>query len=193
MIEHRTLADRHVAVSMELTELEAMQGAAVLDGQSFDPAPLVALRHELEALSAAEAEAARRARKAAALNAEEARELSRVAAESEHGDLLKAVAKAEKAFAGAVDAVAAVLASAERLRTLMQAAGIRPPMLLDRSALRTALSRSMGAELVRLHSPAPFSPPRFGNIEWRGIPPKPEWSKTKAEIRAVAALVEKGN
>ncbi|MCF8708358.1 hypothetical protein [Rhizorhapis sp. SPR117] len=176
------IADRIESANALLADLEAEQGAAVLDGKPFDPAPIAALRHELEALSAAEAETVRRDRKAAALQAEDARELSRTAAESEAADLLKAVAKVEKMFSGAADAIEAMLASAQRLSVHMRAAGIGRPMILDKYALRSALSRSMGAEMARLHEPG-----RFGNIYWRGIPPKPEWDKTKSEIRAVAA------
>ena len=186
----QSIADRRMVMAGEITELEALQGAAILDGAAFDPSTLWDKRAELEALGAAEAEAARRARNADALEAEEAREHSRAAAAIEHADLMKALAKAEKAFAGAVDAIGAVMASAERLRGLMRASGKAAPMFLDVMALKNALSRSMAAEMARLHG-GTFRPAKFGHIQWRGVPPKPEWGKTKAEIRAVAALVEK--
>ena len=57
-----TMQDRRAPLTAEVTALERQQGAAVLNGKTFDAKPLIAAREALEALDTAETEQSRRDR-----------------------------------------------------------------------------------------------------------------------------------
>ena len=57
-----TMHDRRAPLTAEVTALERQQGAAVLNGKTFDAKPLIAALEALEALDTAETEQSRRDR-----------------------------------------------------------------------------------------------------------------------------------
>lgn len=91
------LARRRAAAETRIFALQQARGVALLDGKSFDSRELTALETELEAITAAEGEEARRAREAA-ITAEKARIAGlRDKLVKRNEERLEAAAKAEQA------------------------------------------------------------------------------------------------
>lgn len=91
------LARRRAEAEVRVHALQQARGVALLDGRSFDSRELTALETELEAITAAEGEEARRAREAAII-AEKARLAGlRDKLAKRNEERLEAAAKAEQA------------------------------------------------------------------------------------------------
>lgn len=180
------LSERRMQANLELSELEAAQGAAVLDGKPFDLAALTAKRAEIDALGAAEAEAVRRER----LEAAQAEARRKAALREEmsasiagYKDALERAGEASKALAGAI---ADYRVHARDLHRQAYSYGMRVPVSIDPIGADTRLSRLIAGELRAVTSPS-----RYGVIEWNSVP-APEWSVDfeKYVNPAFAAILE---
>lgn len=181
------LSERRIMATLALADLEAAQGAALLDGRPFDPAPVAAKRAEIDAIDAAEAETARRERMAAAEAAAAHREAVR-------GDIREtlplyadAVKRAEKSARALVKALADIEAAAGVLRKQAMVFNERPGVL-EVSDIRDTYSRLLASELNAIE----FS--RYGILDWISAPrePRPWITPFEKHVEpAFAAILEK--
>lgn len=156
------LMERHDALTADIATMERESAAALLDGQPFDTASLMAKHGELMVLQAAQTEAERREH-AERIVAETARKQA-VAVEIDktltaHRD---AVNDAQKAAQTLVAALTAVGETGKRLRGHAGALGHRPPLALDNAELDRAMSRLIGQELGTVGRG------RYGYLTWPG-------------------------
>lgn len=188
-VEAVPIADRIMEANVRLSDLEAQQGAAMLDGKPFDPAPMAALRGELEALAAAEAEAARRERVALAESQRQQRAAIRKEAEETLAEYGKAVKRAEKTAKAMVAALADAQAHAQRLHRQSVDLGLSPHFCLAGYSVTDTLSRLIAGELTDLQGRC-----YFGVMKWNSVG-HPNWSHhlDNAVIPAIRAIIKEEN
>ncbi|API58747.1 hypothetical protein BSL82_04975 [Tardibacter chloracetimidivorans] len=182
------LADRRMALSVELDELEAAQGAAVLDGKPFDPATISAKRSELAAIDAAEAENTRRERVAAAAVQAERRAAIRDEMKVSLAGYEDALVRAQRAAKALAEAVGDARTRARELNRQAGSYGMKTPVAVDPHNVETVLSRLIAGELLPVASPS-----GFGVMSWISVP-SPEWStEYEKSIRPVFQAVIEEN
>jgi hypothetical protein len=141
-----SLEDRKTNVLSRLDELRQARGAAYLDGKAFDMADIETAERELEAITAAEGEAARREREAhgKAVEARRREMWSQVARTEERR--LKALDEAQKAAKAMAAAVAQALACGVEITDLVHQ--LDPSIKTDlRDDFADRLSRRLGTEM----------------------------------------------
>ncbi|MBB4633771.1 hypothetical protein [Sphingosinicella soli] len=160
------LDERRMQATLALADLEAAQGAALLDGKTFDPAPIAAKRAEIDAIDAAETETVRRERMAQA----EALAAHQNAVRRDIRETLPlyadAVKRAEKSARALVKALADIEAAAGVLRKQAMVFNTRP-CVLDVNDIRDTYSRLLASELNAIE----FS--RYGILDWISAPREP--------------------
>lgn len=141
-----SLENRKTDVLSRLDELRQARGAAYLDGKAFDMADIEAAERELEAITAAEGEAARREREAHGKAVEaRKREMWATVARTEERRL-KALDDAQKAAKAMASAIAQALACGVEISDLVHQ--LDPSIKTDlRDDFKDRLSRHLGAEL----------------------------------------------
>lgn len=172
-LESATLAKRRAAAQTALAELEAAQGAALLDGKDFNAALVADKRAELHALNAAEIELERRNRVATAQAEAELRASLRTEARDIFDGHLTAVSRAEHACKAMVAALADVQTSAAALAKLTYRLDGTVPIAIDPFQVKTFFSRLVAGELRALggHS-------HFGDLKWSGgAGTSPDWAE----------------
>lgn len=154
------LMERHEALTADIAELEAQSAAALLAGQPFDTAGLLAKHGELMVLQAAQTEAERREQAERIVAELERRE----AVSADIGNTLAshrdAVAAAQKAAVALIAALSDVRETGSQLRDQARALGHRPPIALDDTELSRAMSRLVAQELGALGRG------RYGYLTW---------------------------
>lgn len=154
------LTERHEALTADIAALEAQSAAALLAGQPFDTAGLLAKHGELMVVQAVQTEAERR-EQGERIAAELER---RQAVSADIGKTLdchrSAVAAAQKAATALVEALADVRKTGGQLRDQARALGHRPPIALDDTELSRAMSRLVAQELGALGRG------RYGYLTW---------------------------
>lgn len=177
---------RRASLAARIEEMRAAEGAALLDGEKFNRAPLDRLRAELEALDAAEGEASRRDAEKAAIEAARLRK-ERLAALSNAEDArLAAIDRAEAAARELADAlVAAEKAKAEVLAIHSQLGGKPIMALLDHS---NRISRRLSAVM----KPLTGLTRRFGQVEFRESLPHERGPWRDSEAALVAPYLPAG-
>jgi hypothetical protein len=161
-----TLSTRRAAAETHIAELERESGAALLDKQAFDPAPLAAARAELAALDAAEAEAARRKRGAAAEARAEARARARETLAELLENHIRAAARAEEQARAMVGELRALEDLAETMRRTIRAVGGIVPVALEPNQIRAQHSAMLATQLRSLGGQC-----HFGALRWNSVAP----------------------
>jgi hypothetical protein len=141
-----SLDDRKAETLSRLDELRQARGAAYLEGRKFDHADIEAAERELEAITAAEGEVARREREAHGKAVEaRKREMWATVARTEERRL-KALDDAQKAAKSMASAVAQALACGVEITDLIHQ--FDPSLKLSlRDDFKDRLSRHLGSEL----------------------------------------------
>lgn len=177
-----TLLDRRATAEAAIATLEREQGAAALDGKSFDPTPLSRARMELAALDAAEAEAVRRDRATEA----DTRALEAAEARVRLAELLDryvdATGDVEASAKALVDDLADVEAIADQMRGEVRGLGHIIPISLDTSESRNKLSALLATALRKAGGRN-----HFGGISWNSMIPIPD-AKAHARKYVTEAL-----
>jgi hypothetical protein len=181
------LAARREALTTQIRELEREQGAAVLDGRTFDARPLVDAHDELKALDSAETEAARRDRIAAAqsLDADRAHARKEIA---EERDRYVAALKRVEDHAKAITAdLRVVQSAAENLASLCRRLGSPgTAFVVDPKLTADTISRLFAAELTQVGARC-----SYGNLKWPSVPLNPDWSAHGRKVaEALQPLIE---
>lgn len=141
-----SLDDRKTEVLSRLDELRQARGSAYLDGAPFDHADIETAERELEAIVAAEGEAARRERATHAKAVEVRRREMWVAVARTEERRLAAVDDAQKAAKDMAAAIAQALACGVEITDL--ASQLDPAMMLSlRDDFAERLSRHLAMEL----------------------------------------------
>ena len=157
------LSERRMQASLALADLEAAQGAALLDGKPFDPAEVAAKRAEIAAIDAAEAETARRERIAQAEALAAHHDATRAEIRETLPQYVDAVKRAERSARALVKALADIETAAAALRRQALVFNARP-CVLDVSDIRDTYSRLLASELNAIE----FS--RYGILDWISAP-----------------------
>lgn len=181
------LSERRIMATLALADLEAEQGAALLDGKSFDPAPVAAKRAEIEAIDAAEAETARRERIAQAEALAAHQDATRGEIRETLPQYADAVKRAEKSARALVKALADIEVAADALRSQALVFNTRPHAL-DVSDIRDTYSRLLASELNAIEFSA------YGILDWISAPrePRPWITPFEKYVEpAFAAILEK--
>lgn len=166
------LSERRMQASLALADLEAAQGAALLDGQPFDAAEVAAKRAEIAAIDAAEAETARRERIAQAEALAAHQDATRAEIRETLPQYADAVKRAEKSARALVKALADIETAADALRSQALVFGKRPTSIDSRS-IRDTHSRLLAAHLTA------FDRCRYGVIDWISVNMNPgPWIKS---------------
>lgn len=171
---------RRASLAASIEEMRAAEGAALLDGEKFNRAPLDRLRAELEALDAAEGEASRRDAEKAAIEAARLRKERLAALVKAEDARLAALSNAEAAARELCDAlVAAEKAKGEVLAINSQLGGKPIMALLDHS---NRVSRRLSA----IMGPVSGLTRRYGQIEFRESLPQERgpWRDSEAALVA---------
>lgn len=156
-------AAQRADTSASITELERLQGAALLDGKDFDAATLADARTRLEAIDQAAAEAERRAREQDTAVKDARRAELRQDAALIAADYTTALDAADAAAQALQAALKRIIDSARTLSMLAIHLGIRPSQDLAPEALEKLLSQLVGRALVQNGWQR-----RFGYLEWPG-------------------------
>lgn len=181
------LSERRMQASLALADLEAAQGAALLDGQPFDPAEVAAKRAEIAAIDAAEAETARRERIAQAEALAAHQDATRAEIRETLPQYADAVKRAEKSARALVKALADIETAADALRSQALVFNTRPHAL-DVSDIRDTYSRLLASELNAIEFSA------YGILDWISAPREARpWGASfeKYVQPAFAAILEK--
>jgi hypothetical protein len=121
------LAKRRTTAETRIAALEQARGIALLDGKSFDARELTALETELDAINAAEGEAARRVRAAVEAAGQARIDALKEKLERRNTDRLEAVERAEQAARDLCEAAKLWIAANEDcgdlIRSLKQSGG----------------------------------------------------------------------
>lgn len=125
-----TLDDRRRSVEDRLQAMRHAQGVAMLDGKDFDASTLQSLSGELDAITAAEGEEARRKRQSASLAEMERLTNLRATLGVVEEHRLEAVDRAEKAIRDLVEALKEVRARSADSVSIVRALGVNS-MALD--------------------------------------------------------------
>ncbi|CDX58577.1 hypothetical protein MPL3365_30191 [Mesorhizobium plurifarium] len=186
------LARRRAAAETRIFALQQARGVALLDGKSFDSRELTALETELDAITAAEGEEARRSREVA-IAAEKARLTGlREKLAKRNTERLEAAAKAEQAARDLCEALKLWAAlngdAADLVRALNPQSGPkRSAGLLDRNETEIRMSRFLANVMKPLtgigRKLGPITFPDYWNRfdgEWAKI----ERSLTEPEIQS---------
>ena len=173
------LATRRSDAAASLSALEREQGAALLDGQDFDPSTITAKHGELAVIAAAESVANERQRAAEEAEAARLTTAARADAAAELANLIASIGATED-LAGAIAlALKEVEASAARLIAYGRAAGIREPATLAKLELRKSLSRILAEAIHR-----GTGSPHYGDLRLPAAGPRPA---ADALLRALTA------
>lgn len=148
-----------------LTALRRERGAATLDGKAFNPAAIVAMEHELEALDDAEGEKTRRDREAA----ERQHDGSQARLRKQLADLevsrLAAIAEANAAACQLAESIGRAITVSENMaRVAYQLTGYSSPIVLQKNTLVSRLCGRLSAVMASI----PGHRGRLGGIQWSG-------------------------
>ena len=171
-------AQRRQAILAQLEELHRDEGAAVLDGGSYDRRPIDKLRAELESIDAAEGEAVRRehasrASAAATLRAEQAGKL--IAFEQQRLDALDVAEKSARDLCSALEEARFCAGAIQRLAAWLEIR--RPVPVLDHD---NRISRRLSAALKPLTGVGQ----KYGHLTFREALPQERgpWREGEADL-----------
>lgn len=174
---------RRADATARLDTLRQEAGAALLDGRAFDASALTSAEAELEIISAAEGEVARRRRDEEA-EAEAARKAGLYARLGQlETDRLAAVAKAEEGARAMVDAIREILRLADEERTAMNQIPVRPEHGLMAHSLAERLSYRLSTLLLKVDRPY-----QFGAMRLQPGPFPKDMSWVEAEAKAAGLI-----
>lgn len=151
---------RRMALMARIEELVQEEGAALLDGKSFNRVPLDRRRAELEALDAAEGESVRRDDARQAIADAERRKVLTAALATAEEQRLAAIDRAERAAREMADALVAARKAAQELVAIGSQLGRRPVIQLAALDHDDRLSRHLSFVL----RPVTGLRRRFGSI-----------------------------
>ncbi|WP_354076027.1 hypothetical protein [Constrictibacter sp. MBR-5] len=179
---HTDLMDRRQSAEARIEAERRVRGAAVLDGRDHDDAGLRAAEGDLQALEDAAAEAWRRKQAAARDEAAAARKVARAPLEQNEADRITALAKADRAFRDAFEAIGEVRRLMARVVSDALALGANVTELsLPATDARLVSYIASRIKTCGLRSPS-WDRSMFGAAE--------EWAAVEARIitRHIAAL-----
>lgn len=156
------LSERKRDLESQTEVLRRQHGAAVLDGVQFDVTPLLAAESEMEAISVAEGEMARRHRAETATA-----EAMRIAGVREKLGVtethrLEAVERAERAARDLAGALSEARHYGKEATRMLRSLGVHPSMELDHYEQETRLSMRLSATMRSLTGLSG----RFGNLHF---------------------------
>lgn len=154
--------ERRAAAIHRVAELRREQGNALLEGQSFDHAPLLDAEREIEALEAAEGAIARREREAAAKVLADARRKMRKQIGGHEQKRLDAIDRAERAASDLAGALKEALDAAAEISVGVRLLGLPPVRYLEANDYRNRLSCRLAWAFLPLTGPGRH----FGQISF---------------------------
>lgn len=151
---------RKVQTEARLDALRAQRGIAMLDGTEFDSATVTELEQELDALTSAEGEAARRERVLLAQAEEQRQDNLRQLLAMVNDQRMEGIERAEKAAHELTDALKDVMARSADTVKIVRALDCGPALRLDAYEVESRLSQRLTAAL----KPVTGLRRRFGHI-----------------------------